>query len=111
MPPVKQQSGSLRPVISWCLPTYAVVGIALVLALMSRSLPLRVQIGLSDAWMIVALVLPVTTLVAAVKAASVKLPTTAARRQIWRPVLGWCMVAAALLMNVFCYAVIARVLR
>lgn len=78
---------------------------------MSRPFPLRLQTGLSDAWMIVALVLPVTTLVAAVKAASVKVHTAGDRLQIWRPALGWCMVAAALAMNVFCYAVIARALR
>jgi hypothetical protein len=61
--------------------------------------------------MVVALIIPIPTLVAAIKAASVRLQAADNQLQLWRPVTAWCMVAVALITNVFCYAVIARALR
>jgi Mn2+/Fe2+ NRAMP family transporter len=60
--------------------------------------------------MVLALILPIATLVAAIKAASVRFHVADHELQVWRPVLSWCMVAVALTMNVFCYTVVARAL-
>ena len=104
-------SGKVRDVFAWCLPTYAAMAMVLLMAFAADRLPFRTQIGLSDVWMVIALILPVPTLIAAVKAAAVPLHAEDGLLHFWRPLLGWCMVAAALSVNVFCFIVIGRALR
>ena len=111
LPLVTRASATLNSVLLWCLPTYAAVVIALALASVHPSIPFRLQLALSNAWMVVALFLPIGTLVAAVKAVAVPFRATDNQRHIGRYVLGWCLVVVALAMNVFCYMVIARALR
>jgi len=110
-PSSPRSSDTLRGVIAWCLPTYTAVVVALVVGLVNGALPFRVQIGFFGVWMMIALILPIATLVATVKAAAVPFRAPDAKVRLLRPVFGWCLVAVAVTMNVFCYAVVARALR
>jgi hypothetical protein len=76
-----------------------------VVGFVNGSLPLRVQVGVFGVWMIIALILPIATVVAAVKAAALPFRAPDTRVRLLRPVFGWCLVAVAVTMNVFCYAV------
>jgi hypothetical protein len=103
-----QSPGRLRTVFFWCLPTYAAVVSAILLALVQTKLPFRVQLFTFEAWAFVALFLPLSTIVAGVKAARLFHPTN---RVVLHVVVACCFVVVALVMNVLCYRVIADVLR
>ena len=103
------RAGTLSSVLFWCLPTYVAVVTALTLASVHPSVPFRLELAVSNAWMVVAFFLPIATLVAVVKAVAVRFRDH--RLLVWRPVVAWCLVTVALAMNVFCYTVIARALR
>jgi hypothetical protein len=100
-------------VLYWCLPTYLIVGITG--ALMSKhfyaSLGLSSQRLFDETWMGVALLLPVFTIVACVKAVALRFASADRQTWVWRPVLAWGIIVVALVLNVLCYRVIADTLR
>lgn len=57
--------------VFWCLPTYAAVASILLLAPLQAAIPFRLQLALTDTWMLVAVFLPITTVVAGFKASGV----------------------------------------
>ena len=97
----------------WCLPTYLVVGITA--ALMSKhfyaSLGFNSQRLFDEIWMGVALLLPVFTIVACVKAVAVRFASGDHQTCVWRPVLAWGIIVVAFVLNALCYRVIADTLR
>ena len=101
----------LKSVVLWVLPNYAAVVVLITLAFLASSVPLRVQHTLEGEWMLFALLLPICTIMAAVKAVQLSLSTGGEQLQFWRPVAGWCLVALALAFNAFSYVVISRALR
>lgn len=109
--PVTPASGRLNSGLFSCLPTYAAVATILLLVPMQASIPFRLQLALSDTWMLVAAFLPITTIVAGFKASGVPFLAEDNRLQIWRSLAAWCLVAFALELNVVSYKTIADTLR
>jgi hypothetical protein len=107
------RAGTVLSVLCWCLPTYLVVGITA--ALMSKhfytSLPFHSQRLFDETWMGVAILLPIFTIVAAVKAVALRFASADNQVSVWRPVLGWGLVIVAFVLNALCYRVIADTLR
>jgi len=107
-----EAAGTLRSVVLWALPNYAAVVVLVTLAFVASSIPLCVQHTVEGFWMLFALLLPISTIMAAVKAVQLSLRAgDESRVHIWRPVVAWCLVALALAFNVFSFIVISRTLR
>ncbi len=107
-----EAAATLRAVVLWALPNYAAVVALVALALVASSIPLRVQHAVEGFWMLFALLLPISTIMAAVKAVQLSLRAgDVSQVHIWRRVVAWCIVAFALAFNVFSYIVISRTLR
>ena len=106
------QTRTLRFVLFWCLPTFVllVTTIAEVTIPFYAHLPFHRQRILDEIWMTVAAFLPITTIVAAVKAISLRF-RVADEQSIWQPFVGWGAVLAAAVLNVLFYLVIADTLR
>jgi|KBSSwiStaDraftv2_1062776.scaffolds.fasta_scaffold00251_48 hypothetical protein len=102
--------GGLKSVVLWMLPTYGAIFV-LVTLYISHTLPLRGQHTLEGWWMLVALFLPVSTLVAAVKTVQLSVCAGGVKVDFWQVVAAWCLVAPALAFNVFSYMVISHALR
>jgi len=109
---MSQAAGTLKSVVLWSLPNYAGIVFLVTLAFVASSIPLRVQHTVEGFWMFFALLLPISTIMAAVKAAGLSLRADdESQAHIWRPVVAWCLVALAFAFNVFSYVVISRALR
>jgi hypothetical protein len=109
---MSQSAGTLKSVVLWSLPNYAAVVVLIALALAASSIPLRVQHTVEGVWMFAALLLPISTLFAMVKAVRLSLRAgDEGEVRIWQPIVAWCVVAVAIAFNVFSYVVIARTLR
>ena len=104
-------AGTLKSVAYSMLPNY-VAGVFLIsLGFAASVIPLRVQHALEGLWMFAALFLPISTILATVKAVRLSLRLgDEAEVRIWQPIVGWCLVAVAIAFNVFSYVVIARTL-
>jgi len=61
--------------------------------------------------MLFALLLPISTIMGAVKAVQLSLRRGGGQLYFWAPAVGWCLVAVALGFNVFSLIVISRTLR
>jgi hypothetical protein len=99
--------GGLKSIVLWVLPNYAALVVLITLSFQASFVPLRVQHTLEGWWMLFALFLPITTIVAAVKAVQLSLRAGGEQLNFWRPVAGWGLVAFALAFNVFSYVVIS----
>ena len=98
--------------ILWALPNYAAIVVLVTLAFVEPSMPLRVQHTVDGFWMLVALLLPISTIMAAIKAVQLSIRAVDGTQvRVWRPVLAWGVVAFALAFNVFSYIVISHTLR
>lgn len=104
--------GSLKSVVLWVLPNYAAIAVLMILAFLTSAIPLRVQHTLEGLWMLSALVLPIATIMAAVKAVQLSLHGGGSEQVYsWLPSVAWCLVAVALGFNVFSFIVISKALR
>jgi hypothetical protein len=104
------RDGGLKSVVLWVLPNYGAI-LVLVTLYIFQTLPLRAQHTLEGWWMLVAIFLPISTLVAAVKAVQLSVRAGGVKFHLWQPVAAWCLVAPALAFNVFSYMVISHALR
>jgi len=103
---------SLKAVVLWVLPNYAAIVVLIVLAFLSSSIPLRMQHTLEGFWMIVALLLSISTVAAAVKAVQLSVRRGGSEPLYFlAPAVGWCFVAVAVGFNVFSFVVVSRALR
>jgi|SRR6476659_3539265 len=102
--------GGLKSVVLWVLPNYAAI-LLLVILYISEILPFRTPHTLEGWWMLFALFLPISTLVATVKAVQLSLRAGGVGFHFWRPVAAWCLVAVAIAFNLFSYMVISHALR
>jgi hypothetical protein len=93
------------------LPTYAGIATTCFLVPKQAAIPFRLQIALSEIWMTMAALLSITTIVEGFKASGVPLRSDDNRLQVWRPLVAWCVVAFALVLNLVGYKVIADTLR
>jgi len=102
----------MRLVAFWCFPTLlvAAITIALMATHFYTSLPFHRRLLFDEIWMTVVAFLPIPTIVAAVKAISLRF-RLADERSIWQPIVGWGAVLAAVALNVFFYRVVADTLR
>jgi hypothetical protein len=109
---MSQAAGTLKSVVFWALPNYAAVVVLVTLGFVASSIPLPAQHAAEGFWMLFALLLPISTIMAAVKAAQLSLRAgDGSQVHICRSVFAWCLVASALAFNVFSYIVISRTLR
>ena len=109
---MSQAAGTLKSVVLWSLPNYAAVVVLVTLAFVASSIPLRVQHTVEGVWMLFVLLLPISTMMAAVKTVQLSLRAAdQSKVHRWRSVVAWCLVALALAFNVFSYIVISRTLR
>jgi hypothetical protein len=107
-----QAVGTLKSVTRWALPNYAGIVLLVILAFVESYLPLRVQHTLESFWMLVALLLPISTIIAAVHAVRLSLRVgDESQIRIWQPVVGWCLVTFAVAFNMYSYIVISLTLR
>jgi hypothetical protein len=87
---------------------------AITIALMATpfyiSLPFHRRLLFDDIWMTVVALLPIPTIVAAVKAVPLRF-RVANERTVWQPIVGWGAVLVAAALNVLFYRVIADTLR
>lgn len=102
---------ALRPVVLWVLPNYVAILALITLALPEPSIPLRMQHTLEGFWMLFALLLPISTIIAALKAVQLSLGGGGEQLYVWAAAIGWCLVAVALGFNVFSFIIISRTLR
>jgi len=102
--------GGLKSVVLWVLPNYAAI-LVLVILYLSEILPFRTPHTLEGWWILIALLLPISALVAAVKAVQLSLRAEGVRYVFWHSVVAWCLVAPAVAFNVFSYMVISHGLR
>ncbi len=70
---MSEAAGTLKSVVLWALPNYAAVVVLVTLAFVASSIPLRVQHTVEGFWMLFALLLPISTIMAAVKAVQLSL--------------------------------------
>jgi hypothetical protein len=109
---MSQSAATLKSVVLWSLPNYAVVVVLVGLAFVASTIPLRVQHTVAGVWMLFALLLPISTIMAAVKTVQLSLRAAdQSKVHHWRPVVAWCLVGLALAFNVFSCIVISRTLR
>ena len=107
-----QAVGTLRSVARWALPNYAGIVLLVILAFVESHLPLRMLHTFESFWMLVALLLPLSTIIAAVNAVRLSLRVgDESQIRIWQPVVAWCLVAFAVAFNVYSYIVISLTLR
>jgi len=107
-----QSAWTLKSVVLWSLPNYAAVLVLIALVLVASSIPLLVQHTVEGVWMFAALLLPISTLRAMVKAVHLSLRAgDEGKVRVWQPIVAWWVVAAAIAFNVFSNVVIARTLR
>ena len=106
------QTRTLRSVLFWCLPTFAlaITTVAEVATPFYTSLPFHRRLIFDEIWMTVVAFLPIPTIVAAVKAISLRF-RIADERIVWRPIVAWGAVLAAAGLNVLFYRIIADTLR
>ena len=83
------QARTIRLVLLWCLPTLllAAIIIALMATLFYTSLPFHRRLPFDQIWMTVVAFLPIPTIVAAVKAISLRF-RVADKRSVWQHVVG-----------------------
>jgi hypothetical protein len=103
--------GSLKSVVLWVLPNYAAIAVLIALAFLASSISLRVQHTLEGFWMLFALLLPISTIMAAFKAVQLSLRGNGEQPYFWMLGVGWGLVAVAVGFNVFSFMVISRTLR
>jgi hypothetical protein len=110
--PSPMQTRTLRLVLFWCLPTFvvAVTTIAEVATHFYTSPSFHRRLLFDEIWVTVVAFLPIPTIVAAVKAISLRFRVVD-ERCVWQPIVGWGAVLAAAALNVLSYRVIADILR
>jgi hypothetical protein len=106
------QTRTIRLVLFWCLPTFGVfvATVVLVATHFYTSAPFRHRLLFDDIWMGVVVFLPISTVVAGVKAVALRFHSADAR-YVWQPIVGWGAVLAAAALNVLFYRVVADTLR
>jgi hypothetical protein len=102
--------GGLKSVVLWLVPNYVAI-LALVTLSIAGILPLDAQHTLEGWRMLFPLFLPISTLVAAVKALQLSLRAGGLTFHFWQPIAAWCLVMLALAFNAFSYMVISHALR
>jgi len=106
------QTRMVRVVLFWCLPTFVVLMATIVMVgtQFYTSLPFHRRLLFDEIWMGVAVLLPIPTVLAAVKATALRF-RTADERYVWQPIVGWGGVLTAAVLNVLFYRVVADTLR
>jgi len=103
-------AGGLKSAVLWLMPNYAAI-LVLVTLCFSHFLPLSARHTLEGWWMLFALFLPISTLVAGVKAVQISLCAGGVRFHLLQLIAAWSLVAAALAFNVFSWMIISYALR
>jgi hypothetical protein len=99
---MSQSAGTLKSVVLWSLPSYAALTVLIALAFAASSIPLGAQRTVEGVWMFAALFLPISTILAMVKALHLSFRAgDEAEVRLWQSIVGWSLVAVVVPLTYF----------